>query len=162
MTEENKRKNFSTKVIEEVFEEQGRCCGKCGNSLLNGYHAHHKNGKPEDNSKENCQLLCRGCHGGEQYQTLQAKKKLVIEDIDSLVETGINGKASGATLDKLLDAIKLKLSLLRQVHEDDILQVPNSVKLETYASVMEHGLREYEKGFKNGFNKGLEFAKGEK
>lgn len=156
---EKERKNFSTKVIEEVFEEQGRCCGKCGKSLLGGFHTHHKNGNRTDVRKENCQLLCSGCHGGEQYKTLQDQKKAVIGDLETLIKTGVDGKASGATIEKLLDAIKLKLSLQRQILDDPPLEVPSSVKAETYITVMEHGLKEREIGIKEGILIGLNIFK---
>jgi len=156
MSKTQERKNFPTKIIEEVFEEQGRQCAKCSKSLFNGYHVHHRDGDNSNIERENCQLLCPGCHGGEMYKTLQEQKKAVITDIDKLLSAGLDGKASGATLEKLLDAIKLKLSLQRQVMNDPPLEVPSSVKAETYISVMEHGLREYERGFKTGLERMFE------
>jgi hypothetical protein len=153
---QEKRKNFPTKIVDEVFEEQGRCCDKCGKPLLIGFHAHHKNGDNSDNRKENCSLQCSSCHGGELYKTLQDQKKAVILDLDSLIKTGVEGKASGATIEKLLDTIKLKLSLQRQVMDDPPLEPPASVKVETYITVLEHGLKEYEKGIKEGIIKGID------
>lgn len=153
------RKNFPTKVIEEVFEEQGRQCAKCDKSLLYGYHAHHRDGDNTNIQKENCQLLCPGCHGGKMYSTLQEQKKAVITDLDKLITTGIENKASGATIEKLLDAIKLKLSLQRQVMDDPPLEVPSGVKAETYITVMEKGLNEFEKGVKLGIEKGIDLGK---
>jgi hypothetical protein len=159
MSKQEKRKNFPTKIIEEVFEEQGRQCSKCDKSLLYGYHAHHKDGDNTNIQKENCQLLCPGCHGGEQYKTLLEQKKAAIVDLDKLILTGTENKASGATIEKLLDAIKMKLSLQRQVMDDPPLEVPSGVKAETYITVMEHGIKEYEKGIKEGILKGIEIAK---
>lgn len=157
--EKDKRKNFPTKVIEEVFEEQGRQCAECDKSLFYGYHAHHRDGDNTNIQKENCQLLCPGCHGGKMYSTLQEQKKAVITDLDKLITTGIENKASGATIEKLLDAIKLKLSLQRQVMDDPPLEVPSGVKAETYITVMEHSLKEYEKGLKEGILKGIDLVK---
>jgi len=156
--QEKERRNFPTKVIEEVFEEQGRQCAKCGKSLLGGYHTHHRNGDSSDIMKENCQLLCPGCHGGELYKTLQDQKRNAINDLDALIKVGVEGKASGATIEKLLDVIKLKLSLQRQVMDDPPLEPPASVKAETYITVMEHGLKEREYGFKEGLLKGIDLA----
>jgi len=152
------RKNFPTKVIEEVFEEQGRQCAKCSKSLLGGFHTHHKDGDSSNVEKENCLLLCPGCHGGEQYKTLQDQKKIAIGNLDALIKTGVEGKASGATIEKLLDAIKLKLSLQRQIMDDPPLEPPASVKVETYITVMEHGLKEREYGFKEGLLKGIDLS----
>jgi hypothetical protein len=156
MSKNQERKNFPTKIIEEVFEEQGRQCAKCGRSLYGGFHAHHKDGDNTNIEKENCQLLCAGCHGGEMHKTLQEQKKAVIGDLDGLIKVGLDGKASGATIEKMLDTIKLKLSLQRQVMDDPPLEVPASIKAETYATVMEHGLREYENGFKVGLERMFE------
>ena len=153
------RKNFPTKIIEEVFEEQGRQCAKCDKSLLYGYHAHHMDGNNSNIQKENCQLLCPGCHGGEQYKTLQEQKKTAINDLDKLILTGTENKASGATIEKLLDAIKMKLSLQRQVMDDPPLEVPSGVKAETYITVMENGVKEFEKGLKLGLEKGVDLAR---
>lgn len=160
MTKEDKpRKNFPTKIVEEVFEEQGRCCDKCSRSLMNGFHIHHKDGNNANIEKENCQLLCSGCHGGEQYKTLQDQKKIAITDLEKLIQVGVEGKVSGSTLEKILDAIKLKLSLQRQVLDDPPMEIPSSVKAETYVTVMEHGLKEREYGFKTGLEKGIDLAK---
>lgn len=155
----DKRKNFSTNTIEEVYTEQGGVCANCDRSLFGGYHAHHKNGNNFDNNIENCQLLCISCHGGKQYITLQEQKKVTITDLDALIKTGIEGKASGATIERLLDAIKMKLSLERQLLQEEPLQPPAAVKAETYITVMEHGLRKYEEGYRVGFNKGIEMSK---
>ena len=47
--QEKIRKNFPIKTINEVYEEQGRCCNHCGRSLLEGFEAHHKNGDSSNN-----------------------------------------------------------------------------------------------------------------
>ena len=143
------RKNFSIAVIEEVYQEQGGMCGKCGKSLMYGYHAHHKDSNSSNNHKENCHLLCKACHGGEQYITLQDQKKSIILDLDALVKTGLEGKASGATIDKLLDAIKLKLSLQGQIYDDASLEPPIEQRMKDYQTVMQHGLQEYTQGVKD-------------
>jgi hypothetical protein len=158
----SERKNFPTSIILEVFEEQGRCCGKCGRSLMYGYHTHHKDSDASNNSKENCQLLCSGCHGGEQWQTLQDQKKATIGQLDGLIDKAVRGEVAGAVLDKALDAVKLKLSLQTQVYGEGALEPPAEVKLETYITIMEAKLAEYEKGVKIGIPLGVELAKEKK
>jgi len=158
----SERKNFSTKVIEEVYSEQGGVCANCDRVLINGYHTHHKNSDASDNSKENCQLVCPSCHGGKQYETLQEQKRQVISDLDKLISVGIDGKASGATIEKLLDAIKLKLSLQRQTTIEDTLEPPASVKMETYVTVQQELLKRFEQGFIEGLTKGIELIKEKK
>ena len=152
------RKNFSTKVLEETFQEQGGQCGKCGKSLMYGYHAHHINGNNSDNSKENCALMCKACHGGEQYTTLQEQKKGVVTDLDKLIQTGIEGKASGATIDKLLDA-KKKLSLQGQMYDDPAIEPPIESRMRDYQVLMQEKLEEYERGVKDGIFKGIDISR---
>jgi len=161
MTQENRR-NFSVKVINEVFEEQGRACAKCGNPILHGFHAHHKNGINSDNTKENCQLLCKSCHGGEKYATLQAQKQKVIESLDKLVQVGIEGKVSGASIDKLLDAIKMSLSLQGQLFEEEYFSSPPELRLEYSYVIAENGLKKYEEGYLAGLSKNIELSEGAK
>lgn len=153
---DKERKNFDTKTIEEVLGEQGMACGKCGKSLMYGYHAHHKNGDNTDNSKENCQLLCKSCHGAKQYETLQLQKQAVITDLDSMIKKGVEGGLAGTIIERLLDAIKLKLSLQGQVYDDPPLELPIELRMKDYQTVMQHGLQEYERGIKDGILKGLD------
>lgn len=150
---EKERKNFPTKVIDEVYTEQGGICGKCDKSLQYGYHAHHKDGDSSNNSKENCQLLCSSCHGGEKYATYLKQKEAVILDLQVLVK---NETVSGATVDKKLDAVKLILSLQAQVYNDSPLQPPLESRMKDYEVVMRAKLEAYEEGAKDAYLKGLE------
>lgn len=155
----SERKNFSIKVIEEVFEEQGSMCGKCGKSLIYGYHAHHRDGNNSNDNKENCQLLCKACHGGEQYTTLQNQKQSIVTDLDALIKKGVEGGLAGATIERLLDTIKLKLSLQGQIYDDASLEVPIENRMKDYQIMMQHSLQEYEKGVKEGILKGIDILK---
>jgi len=155
---DTERKNFSIDVINDVFREQGYCCGKCGKSLMYGFEAHHKDGDCSNDAKENCVLLCGGCHDAELWKTIQDKKKAIISQIDVLIEKASRGELAGALFDKALDAIKLKLSLEAQVSNIGLLEPPAEVKLESYQMVMEHGLRKYEEGVKDGLLKGLDLG----
>lgn len=151
---ETDRKNFLVKTINDVFEEQGRCCSKCGNSITGGFEAHHRDGDRSNNAKENCQLLCAGCHDAELYKTLQDQKKGVIDQVDALITKGAAGEMAGAIIDKLLDAIKLKLSLQRQVYETKLLQPPISAMIESSIVIEEAKIREYANGVKSGMLSG--------
>ena len=150
------RKNFSIKIVEEIFEECGGCCQKCGKSLQYGMHQHHKDGDSSNNSKENCQLLCPSCHGGEKYATYLKQKEAVIADLETLIK---NETVSGATVDKKLDAIKLVLSLQGQIYNDAPLQPPIQQRLKDYELVMQHGLEKYEEGYIDGLKKNIEIQK---
>ena len=144
------RKNFSITVINKKFEEQGRACGKCGNPILHGFHAHHIDADNSNDSEENCQLLCKTCHASEQYKTLQAQKKRTVESLDKLVAKGLEGTMAGAIIDKLLDAIKLELSLSSQLYEEEYFSGPPEIKLEYSYVIAENGLKRYEEGYLSG------------
>ena len=159
---DKERKNFTTKVQLEVFTEQGGLCGKCGKSLMYGYHAHHKDGDHSNNDKENCQLLCRACHGGEQYKTLQSQKEATIVEIDSIIKKGADGGLAGASIDKLLDAVKLKLSLQGQVYDDPATEAPIEQRMRDYQAMMEYGIDKYASGVTKGIDLGVEIAQGKK
>ena len=156
------RKNFSIKTINEVYEEQGRCCSKCGRSLLEGFEAHHKNGDSSDNSIENCELLCSMCHDAEKYKTLQDQKKATIGEITTLIQKALDGQVAGALMDKTLDAIKLKLSLQKQVYSDVLMEAPATSRIEYSEAIAEYNLKEYVRGVHDGLLKGIEIAKEEK
>ena len=158
VNKEKLRKNFTIKVINEVYEEQGRCCNKCGRSLLEGFEVHHKNGDSSDNSIENCELLCSMCHDAEKYNTLQEQKKATIGEIATLIQKGIDGQIAGALADKLLDAIKLKLSLQKQVYSDVLMEAPATSRIEYSEAIAEYNLKEYIRGVKDGIMKALEIC----
>jgi len=153
---EKLRKNFSIKTINEVYEEQGRSCNHCGRSLLEGFEAHHVNGDSSNNSIENCELLCSMCHDAEKYNTLQEQKKATIGEIATLIQKGIDGQIAGALADKLLDAIKLKLSLQRQVYSDVLMEAPATSRIEYSEAIAEYNLKEYIRGVRDGVLKGIE------
>ena len=154
--QEKIRRNFSIKVINEVYEEQGRCCNKCGRSLLEGFECHHINGDSSNNSIENCELLCVRCHDAKQWETLQEQKKLTIGEIATLIQKGIDGQIAGALADKLLDAIKLKLSLQKQVYGDVLMEAPATSRIEYSEAIAEYNLKEYIRGVHDGVLKGIE------
>jgi hypothetical protein len=144
------RKNFKPWAVETVYNLQEGSCAKCDRPLILGYHKHHKNGNPLDNSIENLVLYCPRCHDSEKWNTLQSKKEAHIDELNSLIQKGIEGGIAGAVLDKLLDAIKLALSLERQVNESDMEQPPTSVKIQYSEAIAEFNLKEYVNGVKVG------------
>lgn len=152
---DKERKNFPASVINEVYDEQGGQCGKCGKTLVWGFHAHHKNGNSSDINKENCQLLCRSCHGGEQYKTLMEQKKASLTDLSSLIGKAVQGEIAGAGIEKTLDAIKYRERIQIQLADEGYLEPPMEKKLESYTTVMEARLEEYERGLKDGIRAGL-------
>jgi len=154
--EEKLRKDFSMWKVEEVYKLQDGCCKKCGNTLTMGFHRHHIDGNKSNNSIENLELLCMTCHGSEAWNTLQKQKEQHIKELNELIKKGIEGKVAGVVLDKLLDAIKLALTLERQVNGLEVEEPPVNVKSEYSQVVIEHNLREWERGVKEGILKGLD------
>lgn len=160
MGKENTRKNFSTRVIEEVFEDQGRACGKCGRSLIDGFEAHHINGDNSDNSKENCLLLCASCHDSEKWNTLQEQKKAVIGELTTLIQKAVDGQIAGALMEKTLDAIKMKLSLQKQTADMPLLEAPATSRVEYSKEIAEYNIKEWMRGTREGFILGVEWIQG--
>ena len=154
--QEKIRKNFPIKIVEEVYEEQGRVCAKCDRPLIEGYVIHHKDGDNSNIEKDNCQLLCAMCHNAEKYNTLQEQKKATIGEIATLIQKGIDGQIAGALADKLLDAIKLKLSLQKQVYSDVLMEAPATSRIEYSEAIAEYNLKEYIRGVHDGVLKGIE------
>lgn len=158
MEEKSKRKNFSIAIINKKFEESGRACSKCGNPILHGFHAHHIDGDNSNDAEENCELLCKSCHGSEQYLTLQKQKAKAVENLDKLVATGLAKELAGAVIEKLLDAIKMELSLSSQLYEEEYFSGPPEIKLEYSYVIAENGLKRYEEGYIAGLLKRMDLT----
>jgi hypothetical protein len=152
----SERKDFEPWKVEVVYKQQDGICAKCGNPLIAGFHRHHKNGDNTNNSIENLELFCMTCHGSEKWNTLQQQKEKHIGELNNLIQKGIEGGVAGAVLDKLLDAIKLALSLERQVNGLEVEEVPASVKTEYSQAIVEWNLKEWERGVKEGLLKGID------
>jgi hypothetical protein len=159
---DKERKNFSIKVIEEVYEEQGRCCISCGKSLLEGFEAHHKSGDRSDNSKENCELLCGMCHDAKKWETMQEQKKAVIGELTILIQKAMDGQIAGALMDKTLDAIKMKLSLQKQTSDIVLMEAPAISRIEYSEAIAEYNLKEWLRGMHEGFVLGVEWTSGKR
>ena len=160
--QEKIRKNFTKKVIEEVYEENNGQCMKCGRSLLDGFIADHLDGDRSNNNKENCRLLCAMCNYGEQWSTLQKQKIEVIGKLRDLIQKAIDGQIAGALMEKTLDAIKLQLSLQKQVVDIQLMEAPATSRIEYSEAIAEYNLKEYVRGVHDGVLKGLEIAKEKK
>jgi hypothetical protein len=143
----SERKNFSTEDINSVFEEQGHACGNCGTVFgYGGFQAHHKDGDCSNNSKDNCQLLCERCHDGKQWETLKLQKERALRQTGDIVEAALQGKMAGAVIDKLLDAIKLELSLNQQLNGSEHFDLPVSQKMAISEAVEQAKMDAYRQG----------------
>jgi len=139
----SKRKDFEPWKVEEVYRLQDGVCKKCGRPLVYGFHRHHTDGDPSNNSVENLTLFCSRCHDAKAYSTYISKKKKALKDIDAVIKKGVKGELSGTALDKLTDAVKLSLSLVDQIHGLDREKAPASVRMENYLVSSDILLKEY-------------------
>jgi len=146
----DKRKDFEKWKIEIVYRKQDGACIKCGKPLGSKFHRHHKDKGPSNNSVDNLELHCASCHGGEQYKTLIEKKELALKNVEGAIQLSLEGKLSGAAADKLLDAIKLGLSLSEQLYGGELEKVPVGIRMENYLVSSGILLKEYEKGYREG------------
>jgi len=146
----DKRKDFEKWKVELAFRKQDGACLKCGKPLGKRFIRDHKDGDPSNNSVENLRLYCATCNAGEQYKTLVKKKKQALKDVEGAIQLSLEGKLSGAAADKLLDAIKLGLSLSEQLYGGELEKVPVAIRMENYLVSSGLLLKEFERGFKEG------------
>ena len=145
----SERKDFKKWVTDIVYEQQMGLCVKCGRSLEQGFHKHHKDGDASNNSVENLELLCPECHGGEQYKTLQQQRVKHLQQIEDIIGLASSGEVSGAVVEKITELIKLGLSLENKVYNDVELP-PVNIRLQTNIAIQQMLLKEYQRGFEEG------------
>ena len=134
-----KRKFFEDWKVTQVYLAQEGVCARCGAPLEHGFHRHHKDGNPANNSIENLELLCPRCHyatfGAEgEKNPWEEHKKLeekMLQRVDEIIGKAVEGKMSGAVVDKILEAIKLELSLSRSINRinEELEKVPPSIAI---------------------------------
>ena len=149
----SERKDFKKWVTDIVYEQQMGLCVKCGRSLEQGFHKHHKDGDASNNSVENLELLCPECHGGEQYKTLQQQRVKHLQQIEDIIGLASSGEVSGAVVEKITELIKLGLSLENKIYNDVELP-PVNIRLQSSIAVQELLLKQYQKGFEDGLKMG--------
>jgi len=152
------RKNFLKESIDYAFKLQGGACAKCGLPFKTGFEAHHADGDNSNNSKENCQLLDERCHDSEKYTTMKLQKERALKQTQDMIDLGVQGKLAGAIIDKLLDAIKLELSLQSQIYSEEHFDLPVEMRMETSIAIAEINLKTYQDGFLAGLNKQVELS----
>jgi len=145
------RKDFDPWKVAIVYNVQEGLCKKCGKPLGDKFHRHHLNGKHEDNSVENLELLCAICHGGEAYKTYIKQKKAVLDDVSHIIEK----EASGSVKQVELESVKLKLRLIEQCYPTDLENLPPEIRTRNYLVGSGILLKEYEKGVRKGVNMGV-------
>jgi len=147
------RKDFKKWLVDIVYEQQQGMCKRCGRSLEQGFHKHHKDGDASNNSVENLELLCPECHGGEQYKTLQQQRVKHLQQIEDIIGLASSGEVSGAVVEKITELIKLGLSLENKIYSDVELP-PVNIRLQTNIAIQQMLLKEYQRGFEDGLKIG--------
>lgn len=141
------RVNFPKEIIDKTFEKQGGACANCGTAFgYGGFQAHHADGDNANASEDNCQLLCERCHDAKQWETLKLQKEKALRQTGDIVEAALQGKMAGAVIDKLLDAIKLELSLNQQLNGVDHFDLPVSQKMAVSEAVEQAKMDSYRQG----------------
>jgi hypothetical protein len=148
------RRNFSKESIDYSFKLQGGACAKCGLPFKTGFEAHHADG---DNTN-NCQLLDERCHDSEKYTTMKAQKERALKQTQDMIDLGVQGKLAGAVIDKLLDAIKLELSLQTQIYSEEHFDIPLEMRMETSTAIAEINLKTYQDGYLAGLQKQVDLT----
>jgi len=87
----SERKDFPKWKVTAAYVAQDGVCSKCGNSLQHGFHRHHRDGNPKNNSVDNLELLCKECHRatlGEPFKKHRAQEKKILENLNQLIALG--------------------------------------------------------------------------
>lgn len=106
---EKVRKDFPQWMVDRKYIEQDGVCAKCGNPLTNGFHRHHKDGNPANNSYENLALLCIECHFAtfkKEENPLERHRELerqVMDTIQQALAMTLEGRMTGSTLERVLE-----------------------------------------------------------
>jgi len=115
----NERKDFPKWKVTAAYMAQDGVCSKCGSSLQHGFHRHHRDGNPRNNSVDNLELLCKECHRatlGEPFKKHRAQEERILENLNQLIALGFEGKLSGANMERLLEAMTLSLRISKEVN----------------------------------------------
>lgn len=154
------RKDFPDWIVKSVYIQQDAVCLKCGNSLKKGFHRHHKDGNPANNSPDNLELLCSDCHyttfKGSEYSAHKGLEKDVLQILHAGIHRVLEKKLSGAALERMILAGSKVLSISR--FEKGLLD-PVEVLPEMHVQDAELKLYDYARGYEEGIKRGIELAK---
>lgn len=164
MTGQEERKVFHKWQVDLVYIAQDGCCLKCGNTLKKGFHRHHKDGKHDNNATDNLELHCAECHRATLGKAVTEHKKQeakILEDLNTLLDRGFEGKLSGANMERMLEAMGMSLKVSRSVNKLDVgIEYPSaSITLGTRIKEIETMTEYYLKGLHEGISLGVKTAK---
>jgi len=161
----SERRDFPKWKVELAYIAQDGVCARCGRPLDRGFHRHHKDGNPMNNSLENLELLCPECHYAtfghegeknplEEHRNLERK---ILERLDDLIGKALDGQVSGAVMERLLEAMTMQLKLSRRINKlDEDLEKPPAIII-AQRRMIERGL--LEEAYMEGFKAGVEMMK---
>ena len=158
------RRDFEEWKVHRKYLEQEGVCAICGNPLNNGFHRHHKDGDPSNNSYENLQLLCPSCHFatfGKDNPWAQHKKveRKVMNLINEMINRAFKKELSGATMERMMDGfIKiLQLSRREKGIDEQLEYPPPTIKLLLSENINREIMNSYLEGFKDGVRSVLSY-----
>jgi hypothetical protein len=149
------RRDFPRWKVEQVYIAQDGVCARCGNSLEHGFHRHHRDGNPLNNSIENLELLCPECHRatlGDALIEHRKQEEKVLNYLNKLIDECFAGRMSGAVVERMIEAITLSLKVSRNLNKIDegIESPPASIVLLKRMQETRMLQEAYLEGFKDG------------
>jgi len=149
------REDFPKWKVEQVYIAQDGVCVRCGNTLEHGFHRHHKDGNPANNSIDNLELLCPECHRatlGEAIAEHRKQEEKVLRDLNRLIDECFAGRISGAVVERMIEAITLTLKVSRNLNrlDEGIESPPASIALLKKMQETKILQEAYLEGFKDG------------
>lgn len=119
----SERKDFKGWQVDIVYRAQDGICLKCSGSLAKGFHRHHKDGDRSNNKTDNLELLCAECHRAtfaEAYKTHRKQEARILKQLNRLITEGFTDKKlSGATMERMMDAMSKSLRISRSLNKMD-------------------------------------------
>jgi len=151
----SERRGFPQWRVELAYFAQDGVCARCGNTLEHGFHRHHKDGNPLNNTLDNLELLCPECHRatlGEAYKKHREQEERALNYLNKLLAECFNGRLSGATVERLMDAITLSLKISRSSNrlDEGIESPPPTIALLKKLQETRILQETYLEGFKDG------------
>jgi hypothetical protein len=151
----SERRDFPRWKVEQVYIAQDGVCARCGSTLEHGFHRHHRDGNPANNSIENLELLCPECHRatfGEAIINHRKQEEKILNDLNKLIDECFAGRLSGAVVERLIEAMKMSLKISRSLNRIDqgIESPPASITLVKKLEETKMLQEAYLEGFKDG------------
>jgi len=163
----SERQDFKKWQIDLAYESTEGLCPRCGAGLdQTGFHVHHRDGDNSNTRLENIELLCPKCHfttfkGAKenQYEAHKNQETMVLTKLNELIVIALDpaSKMSGATAEKLIDAMTMSLKTSRNINEIDYgkLQTPAYIRVVRKMAENEAIAEAYQSGFMDGMKKVL-------